>query len=303
MRNTYSRTAQSMAVLRAIEHRGRPLPEQILSDPWAWRFIPSVWWRLASGFPLTARLVSAAVRHWIPGAQEYALARAKFVDEATIRLSTEGLEQLVVLGAGFDTTVFRLRDHLKHVRVFEVDHPATQRVKLAKLSQQRLPLPVRFVPVDFERESFAQKLTEAGFDSSKRTLLTWLGVTYYLTPEAVNKTVAEVAQLLAPGSRFIFDFVPPEAQSGGMADQALQSGLREATRLGEPFLCGLDPDTLPAWLAQYGFGQLGCFDHAWLRQRYCKGCRAPVRFMWLAEAERVEAEGRDCRAAGATPAI
>jgi len=287
MRNTYSRTAQSMAVLRAIEYQGRTEPQRILSDPWAWQFIPSVWWRLAAGFPLTSRLVSTCIRLWIPGAQEYALVRAKFVDEGTTRLAHDGLEQLVLLGAGFDTTVFRLREELKQVRVFEVDHPATQRVKLAKLAHQPLPVPVRFVTVDFERESFVQQLQKAGFDPRRRTLLTWLGVSYYLTPAAVNKTLGQVADLLQSGSRFIFDFVPPEAQSGAMADKALQSGLREASRLGEPFLCGLDPNTLPNWLAQFGFRQLGCYDHAWLHQRYCKGRRSPVRFMWLAEAERV----------------
>lgn len=286
MRNTYSRTAQSMAVLRAIEYQGRPKVEQILSDRWAWQFIPSIWWRLASGFPLTSRLVSAAVRLWIPGAQEYALARAKFVDEATTRLAREGLEQLVLLGAGFDTTVFRLRDQLKGVRVFEADHPATQQVKLAMLGRQSLPQSVNFVPVDFERESFVERLQEAGFDARRRTLLTWLGVTYYLTPKAVNKTLRQVASLLQPGSRFIFDFVPPEAQSGAMADKALHSGLREAMRLGEPFLCGLDPNSLPDRLAEVGFRQLGCCDHNWLRERYCKGDRAPVHFMWIAEAER-----------------
>jgi len=286
MRNTYSRTAQSMAVLRAIEYQGRPKLKQILSDPWAWQFIPSMWWRIASGFPLTARLVSGTIRLWIPGAQEYALARARFVDEATTRLTHEGLEQLVLLGAGFDTTVFRLRDQLKRVRVFEVDHPATQKVKLAMLSRKRLPHPVQFVPVNFERESLVERLQQAGFHPNRRTLLTWLGVTYYLTPEAVNRTLAQVAQLLQPGSRFIFDFVPPAAQIGAMADKALQSGLREATRLGEPFLCGLDPNSLPDQLADFGFRALGCNDHSWLRERYCKGDRAPVRFMWIAETER-----------------
>ncbi|HLW66591.1 MAG TPA: SAM-dependent methyltransferase [Gemmataceae bacterium] len=287
MRNSYSRTAQSMAVLRAIEFQGRSKSQQILSDPWAWQFIPSVWWRLAAGFPLTARLVSTGVRWWIPGAQEYALARARFVDEATARLAAEGVEQLVLLGAGFDTTVFRLGDQLRSVRVFEVDHPATQCVKLEMLGRQRLPQPVQFVAVDFEVESFVDKLREAGFDPGRRTLLTWLGVTYYLSPEAVNKTVAHVAELLTPASHFIFDFVPPEAQSGTLADKALQSGLREASRLGEPFLCGLDPNRLHEWLAQFGFQQRGCYDHAWLRRRYCQSGRAPVRFMWLAEAERI----------------
>jgi methyltransferase (TIGR00027 family) len=276
-----------MAVLRAIEYHGRTKPQRILSDRWAWQFIPSVWWRLASGFPLTARLVSKCLRLWIPGAQEYALARARFVDERTAQLACEGLEQLVLLGAGFDATVFRLGDQLKDVRVFEVDHPTTQRAKRARLRRQRLPHPVQFVAVDFEAESFAEKLLEAGFDPRRRTVLTWLGVTYYLTPEAVRKTVPQVADLLASGSRFIFDFVPPEAQNGGMPDKALQSGLREANRLGEPFLCGLGPDTMPSWLAHFGFRQVGCYDHAWLRRQYCEGYRSPVRFMWLAEAERI----------------
>lgn len=285
MRNSYSRTAQSMAVLRAIEHVGRPRDEQILCDPWALRFIPSPLWRVAAALPPTAWAVSQVIRMWIPGAQEYAVARARRVDELTAQLTHDGLEQLVILGAGFDTTVFRLRKALRDVSVFEVDHPATQREKLARLG--RPPIPVRFVTVDFETESFPDRLMAAGFDPARPTLLTWLGVSYYLTPAAVANTFRRVAGLLTSGSRFVFDFVPPEAASGTMAGRGLQNGLREAARLGEPFLCGLDPHLLAGEQTEYGFRLSELHSPETLRRRYCRGGRAPVPFMWLAETERI----------------
>jgi methyltransferase (TIGR00027 family) len=286
MRANYSKTAQSMAVIRAIEYVRQEPADRILSDPWAVHFIPSRLWRAIASRKLPADLASAVIDRWIPGAQEYALCRARLVDDLTRELAADRLEQLVLLGAGFDTTLFRLHDCLNSVEVFEVDHPATQLVKAGTLTRMPAPYQARFVSVDFETEDFGERLRLGGFQPARRTLLTWLGVSYYLTPQAVMTTFEKAAALLAPGSRLILDHVPEGTITGTARSRAARNGVHEAARLGEPFLYGLDPARVADTVARFGFRVLAQYDPATLRARYCRRGRVPVDFMHVAYLER-----------------
>jgi methyltransferase (TIGR00027 family) len=287
MRATYSKTAQSMAIFRALEYCTRPAAERIISDPWALRFIPNPVWRAIAAVTPSARLLSAVVDRWLPGAQEYSLARARLVDDTTRELAANGLEQLVLLGAGFDTTVLRLQHCLKDVRIFEVDHPATQSVKKSLMRHRPAPASVHYLPVDFEKESFAECLRAGGFDRSRSTLVTWLGVSYYLSAAAVEKTLAQARELLGPGHKLIFDHVPPELIQGRAAPGAARNSAREVARLGEPFLFGLDPAEVPAFVSRFGFKVLAQYDWRRLQERYCGLGRTPVDFMFIACCESV----------------
>src|SRR5262249_27939214 len=143
---------------------------------------------------------------WLPGGPEYVLARARLVDDLTTARAREGLDQLVLLGAGFDTTAYRLDKDLPGVRLFEGDHPATQAVKGSAAARLGVPRNVQFVAVDFERDDVAKQLIDAGFDPSLRSLVTWLGVSYYLTEEAVARILHQTARLCAPGGSLVFDY-------------------------------------------------------------------------------------------------
>src|SRR5271157_5753507 len=120
--------------------------------------------------------------------------RTRFAEDALTEAVAHGVRQLVVLGAGLDTYAYRgaLRDRL---RVFEVDHPATQAWKRQRLAAAAIPLPatLRFAPVDFERETLADGLAAPGFDPAQQTFFTWLGVVPYLTGEAVWSPLGFVA--------------------------------------------------------------------------------------------------------------
>ena len=94
--------------------------------------------------------------------------------------NAEGLEQTVILGAGFDTMALWLQDKLRDVTIYEVDHPATQAAKRATLAKLSTPANVCFVAVDFEQDDFVEKLQAARFDSSHRTLVSWLGVPWLM---------------------------------------------------------------------------------------------------------------------------
>jgi methyltransferase (TIGR00027 family) len=182
-----------------------------------------------------------------------ALAEAKLAEAVAER----GVSQLVVLGAGFDTFAYR-SPFAERLRVFEVDHPATQAWKCERLAamgiaEERWPT---FAGVDFERESFAERLAEAGFDPTRRTFVFWLGVSMYLTPRAIDATLAAAAGWPG-GGEIVFDYVePPKA---GMSEQGLAARAALAERVaaaGEPFTAGVEPETLHARLGELGYAAI-----------------------------------------------
>lgn len=277
----YSRTAEAMAILRAMECSRKPA-RRILTDPWAAHFVQNRFARQLLKHRLSLRLMSFLIHLWTPGVQEYALTRARLADDLTVRLVAEGLEQMVILGAGFDTTIFRLQDKLHGVCVFEVDHPATQRVKMAALSCIATPDNVRFIPVDFEKDDIARRLTMSGFQPSRFSLITWMGVTYYLTHEAVAKTLGQLADVCSPGSHLILDYAGEAALAGAQRGRAARIGLNQARLWGEPFLFGIDPAQATSYLAGFGFDLLVQYDRSQLQRLYCPPGRTPVDFMYIA---------------------
>jgi methyltransferase (TIGR00027 family) len=165
-----------------------------------------------------------------------------------------GASQLVVLGAGFDTFAYR-NPFGDRLRVFEVDHPATQAWKRERLAAMAIAQPVwlTFVGVDFERESFAERLIESGFDASRRTFVFWLGVSMYLTEATVDATLAAVAGW-AGGGEIVFDYAEPPHEDMSEQGRAVREALRaRVAAVGEPFLSALEPKALHARLRQLGY--------------------------------------------------
>jgi methyltransferase (TIGR00027 family) len=157
----------------------------------------------------------------------------------------------VILGAGFDCRLYRLADVA--VAAFEVDHPATVAAKLSRLRRlvTQLPANVRFVEIDFDRQSLAETLQRAGFDSGQPAIFVWEGVTNYLTASAVDAVLRYVAGCAA-GSRLVFTYVHRGAldSSGRFPDAAkIMSNVAE---LGEPWTFGLIPEELPFYLRERG---------------------------------------------------
>ncbi|MGN1373458.1 MAG: class I SAM-dependent methyltransferase [Candidatus Coproplasma sp.] len=136
------------------------------------------------------------------------VARAKFCEDALKTAVMTGTSQYVILGAGLDTFALREREFLNRFDVFEVDHPATQADKRARIDRAGLTVPdnLHFVPVDFAVDNLAQKLLASGFDPRKKTFFSWLGVSYYLTEEQIADTLKGIADISAEGSTVVFDY-------------------------------------------------------------------------------------------------
>ena len=141
--------------------------------------------------------------------------RTRFAENALAAAVEQGVCQVVVLGAGLDTYAYRTTQH-DRLRIFEVDHPASQDWKRQHLKDAAIPIPssLTFAPVDFERQTLAEGLTLAGFDPSQQTFFTWLGVVPYLTEKAVWSTLSFIANL-PNGAQVVFDYSdPPDSLSG-----------------------------------------------------------------------------------------
>ncbi len=139
--------------------------------------------------------------------------RTRFAEDALAVAVAGGVRQLVVLGAGLDTYAYRTALG-ESLRIFEVDHPATQAWKRQRLAEAAIPVPraLTFAPVDFERETLADGLTAVGFDLAQQTFFTWLGVVPYLTEQAVCSTLGFIASLPG-GAHVVFDYGNPPASN------------------------------------------------------------------------------------------
>ncbi len=237
-----SRTARRAAAHRAahqlIEH-GR-----IFHDPLAVRILGE-----------SPRAIEASADAGQRGMRLFIAARARFAESAVAAAFERGVRQLVVLGAGLDT--FAYRNPHAGLRVFEVDHPATQAWKRQRLAEAAIAAPdsLAFAPVDFERVSLAEGLSAAGFDAAAPAVFTWLGVVPYLTEQAVFATLGFIASL-AKDSEVVFTYSDPPAS---MTAEAAEAHGRRAARLaalGEPWLTFFTPETLHLRLRALGFGEI-----------------------------------------------
>jgi methyltransferase (TIGR00027 family) len=239
-----SRTALGAAAHRAthqlLEH-GR-----IFHDPLAIR---------ALGQSPEALERAAATRPESRGLRLFIAARSRFAETAIAAAATRGVRQLVVLGAGLDT--FAYRNPHAGLRVFEVDHPATQVWKRQRLADADIAVPesLRFAAVDFETVSLADGLAAAGFDACAPAIFSWLGVVPYLTEAAVFAALGFIAGL-ARGGEVVFTYSDPPATMS--AEGAAAYGRRAASvaAAGEPWITSFATAALHARLRGIGFGEI-----------------------------------------------
>jgi methyltransferase (TIGR00027 family) len=204
--------------------------------------------------------------------------RTRFAEESLAASIERGVRQVVVLGAGLDTYAYRA-SLPGGVRVFEVDHPATQAWKRKRLAEVGISIPphVIYAPVDFERESLAGGLGDVGFDSAQPTFFTWLGVVPYLTPKTVFSTLGFIARL--PGAQVVFDYGNPSHPSTDDAEamEARQSLAARVASVGEPFRCFFETDELHAMLKGLGFSEIEDLGPELILERYFGMRRVTLR--------------------------
>ncbi len=204
-------------------------------------------------------LEDPAAREWmvqkLAGTYEFFLARTLYGDEVYRRALRERTPQVVFLGAGYDTRAHRFREASQDTRVFELDAaPTQQRTKqLLEAAGLQPPPQLVYVPINFETQGAAAVLADAGFQSGVRTLFLWEGVTYYLSAEAVDATLAFIRGSAGPGSTLLFDYMVLAADmEGRYGVKTVLESWRKAYS-SEPVRFGIQEGTTEAFLSSRGF--------------------------------------------------
>ncbi|MFW0785259.1 class I SAM-dependent methyltransferase [Gordonia sp. CPCC 206044] len=256
-----SRTAQATAYARAYHQIADRPP--ILNDPLAARLIGVTAEDLSMDSEPTEDRPGSGVTY--RPRRLFFAARSRFAEDRVASAASAGVRQVVVLGAGLDT--FAYRNPHRGMQVFEVDHPATQAWKRRRLVEAGIEIPdtVTFVPVDFETDVLANRLRSSGFTREDPAVFVWLGVVFYLTPDAVGATLEYIATQASP-TEVIFDYLQPPA------NEVERARLRErADRLaaaGEPWFSYFTPDDIAARLSDLGFTDIVDHSAAELIDRY-----------------------------------
>jgi methyltransferase (TIGR00027 family) len=263
--NSPSITAQRAAMIRSA-HQILDDP-RVFDDPLALRIIGS---EISTVLKANPRQLTA-----VPGSdilRAFIAARSRYAEDLLGETVQRGLRQYVILGAGLDTFAYRNPYTQAQLRIFEVDHPATQSWKRAQLEAAGISIPatLTFVPVDFETQTMADGLQHSTFDHTKPAFFSWLGVTPYLTGEAIASTLKFIAKLKA-GSGVVFDYVISPTLLNSQQRSAFDELAKRVAMAGEPWHTFFDPSSLSADLKAFGFAEAVDLEPDEINARYFAG--------------------------------
>lgn len=282
-----SKMAEMIALHRVAESA---LPEgiRICYDPYAVHFVDPETLSFARKNPEKAKAMREHYELLFPGLASSIRARVRYFDDFAKASIEDGLEQLVLLGAGYDTRAYRIKG-LNEIKVFEVDHPKTQDVKIEKIKKifGSLPGHVVYVPVDFESEDLGQKLLEKGYIKSQKTLFIMEGLLMYIPPKTVDEMLSFIVKNSGKGSSIIFDYYPQSVVDGTNELEVAKNILNYVIQQGEPLLFGIKEGEVEAFLAQRGFSKIQNVTSEDYKRTYFHGTnkdRAVCNLLYFAHA-------------------
>jgi len=206
---------------------------------------------------------------WVAGMRSHVLLRSRYTED---RLDEAGAEQFVILGAGYDTFAYRQPEWARNLRIFEVDHPASQRAKRELLAAKGIAVPsnLEYVSIDFEHVSLKDGLAASSLDFGRPAFFSCLGVLVYLTEEAAYD-VFRVVAAFPKGSEIVFTFSQPDSalDAGEAARRQLLASA--AGSLGEPWRTHFDRESLVTRLRTMGFSAVSVLDPAEAQAKYFQG--------------------------------
>jgi methyltransferase (TIGR00027 family) len=269
---TPSTTATLVALYRAIES-SRAAAVRLFDDPFAPSFLGWRFWLALELFRVP--LVGAALPwalvdgHWA-GARGTVAVRTRYIDDLLGEALRDGVDQIVILGAGFDCRAYRI-DGIDRARVFEVDHPATQAKKREVVTRRlgALPPHVTLVPTDFATQTLETVMHDAGYRMDARTLFICEGVTHYLSAPAADTLFRYVGRTAA-GSQMVFTYIHRRILDGSATFVGAANTMATVRRVGEPYTFGFDPAELPGYLAARNLHLIEDVDAEAYRERYLR---------------------------------
>ena len=274
-----SRTALYAAGFRAVENVRSPANSRLFEDPYACHFLDSKlrrYVRLAAT-PIVGGIARDYIELMSAGAMSSGIARTRLIDDYLLDSLKNGISQVVLLGAGYDCRPYRLKE-LKNCSIVEIDHPSTQAAKVDGLKRimNALPGHVQFLGADLAVDELELILQSSNLELKRPIFIIWEGVTHYIGGAAVDKTLQTLSRLAAAGSRLVFTYIHNGLLDGSVDFEKSRIPLKRVTVAGEPWIYGLNPAILPAYLKSRGFSlieDLGADDY---RTRYWGGAGAKI---------------------------
>ena len=262
-----SKTAEMVAAVRALHRRREKQP--LFDDPYALAMCGNFWRRVVSNNFLSYLVVNnlmAIISRIMP----LVYTRARFGEDLLEASIKEGLDQYVILGAGYDTFSVRRPDLMEKLTLYELDQPATQQLKRERMKAAGLvePMNVCYVASNLNQEKLHEALARANFDSTRPALFSWFGVTYYLEMESIKETLNSISSHMAPGSAVMFDYLAdPKLTPYGFI-RIQEETANFVARTGEPWLSSFIPDELPDFLSDLGYETANHLKPAEVGPRY-----------------------------------
>ena len=293
-----SNTAETQAALRAA---GAAERDAALRNPdWMAARLVTTQPRLTAlaKVPGVRRLLPPLAELMAPGGYHYETARVKHIDAVLEAELRNGLEQLVILGAGYDSRPYRFAEALDGVRVFEVDLPPMSAIKRRKIARLLATPPehVTYVEADLLDAGLEQRLTRHGYDIHAATLLILSGVTAYLSEAAVVGLLAFVGRHFSPRTSIVFDYVFREMVAGDDSAHGARELRKRLDSLGEPLRFGIPAGGAGQFVERHRLTLISDLQPDELAERYLRradGTTAgrPYGFAALAHARRCRADG------------
>ncbi len=204
------------------------------------------------------------------GMYEYVIARTKTIDAEFKRALDQGIKQILIFGAGFDSRGVRLGSKVKDTRIFELDAPLTQAAKIERYRLKKVEIPgsLTYIPIDFNRESLPERLLQGGFEKDRPSLFILEGLAMYLQPESVDGTFRVIEEFSGAGSRVVFDHIYASVlrrENLYEGEQELYKGVADN---GERFCFGIEKGHADEFLSAYGFTTEKILDSSALEDMY-----------------------------------
>lgn len=258
-----------MAVIYRFLATKEVLKDFIGPDNMAYIFMPPKA-RFFLSFSFFRNLFKKKLNEKGPGSYEYITARTKLFDDLFIKEIEKNIPQIVFLGAGYDTRSFRFHEFLGKTKIFELDAQTTQNEKIRLLKKNKIDIPenLTFVPINFILDDLNKILLKAGYDSSKRTLFIWEGVSMYITEEAVNETLSFIKHKAGKESIVAFDYL----YSSVIRNECTYYGAKEIAAIvkarGESFTFGIEEGKIEEFLKDKGFTLKAHYTPAEFEKKY-----------------------------------
>lgn len=244
----------------------------MFEDPFAIQ-LTSATWRTICNNQLLHWLVCKKIFGALAPVKGEVLGRSRYAEDQLEKAIATGVRQYVLIGAGLDSFALRRSDLATLVKVYELDHPESQKSKRQRLAMLNIDLPknLEFVPIDLEEETVPDALARSSYSSAQPVFFSWLGTSPYLTRDAIFDTLRSIASSALPGSEIVFDYQIPDECVDPSEIQVVKKLRKFTARRGELLKTCFDPGTLPDEICNLGFELVENLSPEGQKARYFAG--------------------------------